>query len=73
MIVSEMGDVDEWFFGNLFFRKYQLAFNHDSKIINFYNPNIEVEIDNEEDDYNNKTKIIIINETTNFLYIMYII
>ncbi len=69
MIVSEMGDVDDWFFGKIFFRKYQLVFNQDSKTIGFYNLNLEIEINNEE----NKTKTIIINESTNFIYIILII
>ena len=69
MIVSEMGDVDDWFFGKIFFRKYQLVFNQDSKTIGFYNLNLEIEINNEE----NKTKTIFINESTNFIYIISII
>ena len=72
MIFSEIGDIDEWFFGDLFFRKYQLAFNQDSKIISFYNHNSDVNTDNEEDDYDKKTKTIIIKEKENIIYIILI-
>ena len=33
-------EITEWYIGNIFLRKYNLLFNHDSKIISFYNPNL---------------------------------
>ena len=72
MIVCGMEDDDEWFFGNLFFRKYQFAFNQDSKIISFYKYNSDDGVDNEEDDFDDKIKKIIIKEKQNLLYIILI-
>ncbi len=60
-------DVDDWFFGDIFLRKYQFVFNQDSKSINFYNTNIDVQ--REE---NNK-KIIVINKSLDKIYIILII
>ena len=36
-------EVEEWFFGIIFLRKYNLIFNQDSKTISFYNPNLPLE------------------------------
>jgi len=43
-------EVEEWYFGIIFLRKYTLIFNTDAKTISFYNPNIPIE---EEGDNNN--------------------
>ena len=43
-------DVEEWYFGIIFLRKYQLVFNPDAKTISFYNPKLPIE----EDDNNSK-------------------
>ena len=45
-------EIEEWFFGIIFLRKYNLIFNQDSKTISFYNPNLPLE---EEDNISNKT------------------
>ena len=37
---NTFNELNEWYIGNLFLRKYNLLFNYDSKIISFYNPNI---------------------------------
>ena len=57
-------EVEEWFFGIIFLRKYNLIFNQDSKTISFYNPNLPI-IDNDSsrkinNNSNDKTYIIII-------------
>ena len=44
-------DVEEWYFGIIFLRKYQLVFNPDAKTISFYNPKLPIE---ENDDNNSK-------------------
>ena len=59
-----MVEVEEWFFGIIFLRKYNLIFNQDSKTISFYNPNLPI-IDNDSSEKinnnsNDKTYIIII-------------
>ena len=41
LIGNMINDVDDWFLGRIFFRKYQFVFNTDSKAIGFYNPNIK--------------------------------
>ena len=33
-------EIEEWYFGIIFLRKYNLIFNPDSKTISFYNPNL---------------------------------
>ena len=67
-LISSTGyDIDEWFFGNIFLRKYQLVFNQEAKTISFYNPNIE--ISGEE----NKDKIIVIKKSFESKYIIIII
>jgi len=55
-------EIEEWYFGIIFLRKYILIFNPDSKTISFYNPNLPLE---EDDNYhksnnnnNNNNKII---------------
>ena len=60
-------ELEEWFLGIIFLRKYNLIFNQDSKTISFYNPNlpIEKEEDNKSkslnnNDNENKTILIII-------------
>ena len=35
-------DLEEWFMGIIFLRKYSLIFNQDSKTISFYNPNLPI-------------------------------
>ena len=35
-------DLEEWYMGIIFLRKYNLIFNQDSKTISFYNPNIQI-------------------------------
>ena len=70
LIAVKTLDVDDWFFGDIFLRKYQLVFNQDSKSISFYNINIKIDdINNEE---NNK-KTIIINKSLTMKYIVLII
>lgn len=46
-------DVEEWYFGIIFLRKYNLIFNPDTKTISFYNPNLP--IDDEEPNSPKKT------------------
>ena len=48
-------DLEEWFMGIIFLRKYNLIFNQDSKTISFYNPNKP--ISSEKSETNNKTNI----------------
>ena len=45
-------EISEWYIGNIFLRKYNLLFNYDSKIISFYNPNLQRE-DNDSSNKNN--------------------
>ena len=67
-LISSTGyDLDEWFFGNIFLRKYQLVFNQEAKTISFYNPNIEVYTEENND------KIIIIKKSFEFKYIIIIL
>ncbi len=47
LIVCENGDVDDWFFGLTFIKKYQFAFNQDSKSINFYSQALSNDEENE--------------------------
>ena len=47
LIICENGDVDDWFFGFTFIKKYQFAFNQDSKSINFYNQELSDDEENE--------------------------
>ena len=65
LIAVKKHDIDDWYFGNIFLRKYQLFFNQDSKIISFYNTNLDVGEDEE--------KIIIINKSSNSKQIIIII
>ena len=60
-------ELEEWYFGIIFLRKYNLIFNPDSKTIGFYNPNLPiVEEEDENSNHKNNTnnnkviKIIII-------------
>ena len=41
-------DIEEWYFGIIFLRKYNLIFNPDSKTISFYNPNLPIEEEEEK-------------------------
>ena len=50
LIVIENGDSDDWLLGYAFLKKYQFAFNQDSKSIFFYNQEFS---DVEENDKNN--------------------
>ena len=52
LIVVENGDVDDWYFGYIFLKKYQFSFDQDAKRITFYNQD---SLDNEEKD-NNENK-----------------
>ena len=55
-------EVEEWFFGIIFLRKYNLIFNQDSKTISFYNPNLPLVDEDNSPNKNNKNdnnKIII--------------
>ena len=45
---SFQNDLEEWNMGIIFLRKYNLIFNQDTKMISFYNPNIEVKNINEK-------------------------
>ena len=56
-------DLDEWFMGIIFLRKYNLVFNQDSKTISFYNPNIPISTDKKQEinnNTNNSSRYIII-------------
>ena len=59
-------DIEEWYLGIIFLRKYNLIFNPDSKTISFYNPNLPIEEEegnsNKKNNNDNSTiiKIIII-------------
>ena len=51
-------DVEEWFFGIIFLRKYNLIFNQDSKTLSFYNPKLPIiEKDKSENINNNSNSI----------------
>ena len=65
LMVVENGDVDEWFFGYIFLKKYQFSFNQDTKRISFYNQELSDKDENEiKNNYKNKI---------NFVYIILII
>jgi len=66
-MVSSLLDVDEWFFGDIFFRKYQFVFNQDSKAISFYNINLDFE------QKESSSKTIIINKSMDWKLIILII
>ena len=63
LIAIKDGDMDNWYLGNIFLRKYQFVFNQDSKTIGFYNTNLVV----------NKEKKREINKSIDFRYIVLII
>ena len=63
LIAIKDGDVDNWYLGYVFLRKYQFVFNQDSKTIGFYNTNLVV----------NKEKKREINKSIDFRYIVLII
>ena len=50
-------DLEEWFMGILFLRKYNLIFNQDSKTISFYNPNKPISSERSETNNNNNNNI----------------
>ena len=58
LIVLMKGNEDNWFFGSIFFRKYQFVFNPDSKMINFYDINITDENNNGDEDKNKNGKLM---------------
>ena len=66
-MVSSLLDVDDWFFGEIFFRKYQFVFNQDSKAISFYNINLDFE------QKESSSKTIIINKSMDWKLIILII
>ena len=66
-MVSSLFDVDDWFLGEIFFRKYQFVFNQDSKTISFYNINLDFE------QKENSKKTIIINKSIDWKLIILII
>jgi len=66
LIGGMSNDVDDWFLGRIFFYKYQMFFNTDSKSIGFYNPNIKF-------NKKNKEKNIIIENEENKTYLIYVI
>ena len=65
LIVNMNNDVDDWFLGRVFLKKYQFFFNPDSKYIGFYNPNIKF----------NKTNSVneIINNENNSKYLIFVV
>ena len=66
LIVCENGDVDDWFFGYTFIKKYQFAFNQDSKSINFYKQDLSKDEENEDKGKNDINKF-------NMVYLILII
>ena len=60
LIVLMKGNDDNWFFGSIFFRKYQFVFNPDSRVINFYDVNItdENNVNTGDEDKNKNGKLI---------------
>ena len=50
-------DLEEWFMGIIFLRKYNLIFNQDSKTISFYNPNKPISSERSETNNNNNNNI----------------
>jgi len=66
LIVCENGDVDDWFFGYTFLKKYQFAFNQDSKSINFYSQDLSKDEIIEDKGENNTNKF-------NMIYLILII
>ena len=55
IVFDEYYDKNTWVFGNIFFRKYQLIFDTDSKMIGFYDTNLE----KKEEKNNEKTNLSI--------------
>lgn len=53
-------ELEEWFFGIIFLRKYNLVFMQDSKTIGFYNPKLPIEEENIIDKNHRKLNIKII-------------
>ena len=57
-------EIEEWFFGIIFLRKYNLVFNQDSKTISFYNPKLPFEDEEQstktDNNNNNNIKTIVI-------------
>ena len=62
-------EIEEWFFGIIFLRKYNLIFNQDSKTISFYNPKLPFE----EEDISPKNKNKIDNKIIVLIVIIIII
>ena len=47
--------LNQWFFGNVFLRKYNFTFDIENKLIGFYNPNLpKIDNDQNEDEKNKK-------------------
>ena len=61
-------EIEEWFFGIIFLRKYNLIFNQDSKTISFYNPNLPIIDNNSSEKINNNS-----NDITYIIIIVIII
>jgi hypothetical protein len=61
----------KWEFGKPFFKKYQLSFDLDSKLIKYYiNENNEIEIEKEKEKNRNFVKILIIIMLVLFILII---
>ena len=69
LIAVKKRDIDDWYLGNIFLRKYQLVFNQDSKLISFYNKDIIV-IDDEDNEDNEEKEIIIYKSNDDLKYII---
>ena len=65
LIANMNNDVDDWFLGRVFLKKYQFFFNPDSKYIGFYNPNIKL------NNTNNVNEII--NNENNSKYLIFVV
>ena len=70
-------DIEEWFMGIIFLRKYTLIFNQDCKTISFYNPNLQILNSKSENLFNREINIgyiiIIISIAILICVILYII
>ena len=69
-------EIDKWFLGNIFLRKYYFVFNQDSKTIGFYNLNLPRKLKTKvekEKEREREREIIFVNKKMNLKYIIIIL